>query len=396
MRTAAAVVGLSVLAAALALPACAKPWSKSYLVEIYEYAHIYGRIDSAKDQPGTDCPKGTNPDVDWTKALLIGKRTPADVKKLMDPERRSAGGFDRSFYYLRGPKGENVYTNPSVIKDTGQKDVEGRLALGFDLDGNPNTGGFVSPEGVKGIDNAFYKSSGCWPRFRGPERQVASYSNDGMHDGVYTIVLVVSGENDPLNDASAKLGVYLSKDKMVKDANGAIAADYSFRIDPKDEFQTVADVKITNGVIETKAPITLKMRDFYTPGFFPKELVLEKAQIRFEMKKDGALAGIFGGYRDWMVHYIGTAGNGGWSAGAIHETVGHINLPIWWHALKRHADGMPDPKTGENKGISTVYRIWAVPAFVTTPDGKARVTQAKRFEPEQVAEGGAPKGSRSR
>jgi hypothetical protein len=138
------------------------------------------------------------------------------------------------------------------------------------------------------------------------------------------------------------------------------------------------------------------MRDFYTPGFFPKELVLEKAQIRFEMKKDGALAGIFGGYRDWMVHCIGTAGNGGWSAGAIHETVGHINLPIWWHALKRHADGMPDPKTGENKGISTLYRIWAVPAFVTTPDGKARVTQAKRFEPEQVAEVGAPKGSRSR
>jgi hypothetical protein len=134
-------------------------------------------------------PKGTNSDVDWTKALLIGKRTPADVKKLMDPERRSAGGFDRSFYYLRGPKGENVYTNPTVIKDTGQKDVEGKLALGFDLDGNPNTGGFVSPEGVKGIDNAFYKSSGCWPRFRG----VASYSNDGMHDGVYTIVLVVSG-----------------------------------------------------------------------------------------------------------------------------------------------------------------------------------------------------------
>jgi hypothetical protein len=54
-----------------------------------------------------------------------------------------------------------------------------------------------------------------------------------------------------LNDANAKLGVYLSKDKTVKDANGAIASDYSFRIDPKDEFQTVADVKITNGVIET-------------------------------------------------------------------------------------------------------------------------------------------------
>jgi hypothetical protein len=392
MKALARIAGLGLLAAGLAAQANAAPWSKSFLIETYEYAHQYGRADNARDQPGTDCPKGVNPDVNWEKALLIPGRTPKQVKELLDPERRSGPRFDRSFYYLRGPKGENVYTNPTVIKDTGQRDVESKVALGFDLDGNPETGGFVSLEGVKGIDNAFYRTSGCWMRFRGPERGVATYSNDGMHDGVFTIVMVLSGDKDQMNDDNAKLGIYLSKDKMVKDAAGAIARDYSFRIDPKEEFQTVADVKIVNGMVETKAPLTLRMRDFYTPGFFPKELVLEKARMRFEMRGDGSLFGIFGGYRDWMVHYIGTSGNGGWSAGAIHETVGHINLPIWWHALRRNADGMPDPKTGENRGISTVYRVWAIPAFVVTPDGRKPVTQARRFPPEQVAEGAGGAG----
>jgi hypothetical protein len=383
MRMAVGLIGLSL---AFAAEAEAKPWSRTFLIETYEPAHIYGRDDAAKDQPGTDCPKGINPDIDWEKALLIPGRTKAEVKALLDPERRSKPGFDRSFYYLRGPKGENVYLNPTLVADTGQMDVASKIADGFDLDGDPKTGGFVSPDGVPGIDNAYYRASGCWSRFRGPVKGVAAYSNDGMHDGVFTLVMVVSGEKDPMNDDAARIGIYLSKDRMVKDAGGAIAPHYSFRIDPKQEFQTVAEVKIADGVIETRGPVTMTVRDLYTPDFYPKELVLEQARMRFEMKPDGSLQGIFGGYRDWMVHYRGTAGNGSHSAGAIHETVSHMNLPVWWHALRRHADGMPDPATGEKRGISSVYRVWAIPAFVVTPDGRAPVVRAERFAPEKTAD----------
>ncbi|MAK62765.1 MAG: hypothetical protein CMK09_17485 [Ponticaulis sp.] len=85
-------------------------------------------------------------------------------------------------------------------------------------------------------------------------------------------------------------------------------------------------------------------------------------------------------------------GNGGHSAGAIHETVSHINLPVWWHALKNHADGLPDPETGQNMGISTVYRIWAKPAFVSTPDGRAPVTKARSFVPVELAEAATSDG----
>ena len=94
----------------------------------------------------------------------------------------------------------------------------------------------------------------------------------------------------------------------------------------------------------------------------------------------------------WLREHIAEHGGdptrmfiGGHSAGAIHETVSHINLPVWWHALRRHADGMPDPETGEMRGISTVYRIWAQPAFVSTPDGKALVREAPSFAEAGVA-----------
>lgn len=378
----------SALALAItAIPAAnAAPWSRSWVIDYYEFAHIYGREDAADAGPGPDCPHGANPDVDWTKVLLVQGRTPADVAKLLDPERRSQPGFDRSFYYNRGPNGENIYLEPELVTDTAQFDVEGAQALGFDLDADASTGGFVSPDGKAGIDNAFYRASGCYMTFRGPEKGIATYSNDGMHDGVFSIVVVVSGEESPENDSNARLGFYLSQDKMAKDANGDIAKDYTFRIDPDPNFETVADVTVRDGIVETKAPITMTVRDYRTPGFFPKELVLEKAQVRLEMADDGSLRGMFGGYREWMVHYTGLIGNGRYSSGAIHETVSHINLPVWWHALRRHADGMPDPETGEMRGISTVYRIWAQPAFVATPDGKRLVRVARSFAEADVAE----------
>src|SRR5258707_14540264 len=38
-----------------------------------------------------------------------------------------------------------------------------------------------------------------------------------------------------------------------------------------------------------------------------------------------------------------------------------------YYALKRNADGMPDPKTGRNTAISTAFRFTAKPAFVVDP-----------------------------
>src|SRR4029079_17913433 len=51
-----------------------------------------------------------------------------------------------------------------------------------------------------------------------------------------------------------------------------------------------------------------------------------------------------------------------------------------YDALKRNADGMPDPKTGRNTGISMAYRIKAVPAHVVDPAKPAEVRRLKEDE----------------
>lgn len=381
--------GAALAASAVAAQAQAG-WSRGFLVEWYEPAMYFGDPKVGRDQPGEDCPNGINPENDWEKLLTTSYRPVEEVRKILDPEYRNGNNMYAHFP-IRGPNRENVYDQPWIVPDPGLVEVTGKKAYGFDLDNNPATG-FESVDGkTRGIDNAFYKASGCILRFRGPPRLGGSstYSNDGMHDGVYTIVMVLSGDGaDPRNDANAKLGIYLARDKMVKDANGGIAAGYTFRIDPKPQFQTVLDVSVKDGVVETTRPQTMTVRDFWTPGFFPKELVLEQSKLRFALKTDGSLEGHFGGYRDWKEHYRGTAGNGSHGSGAIHENLGKFQLPAWWQALKRNADGMPDPVTGEKRGISTVYYVNAIPAHVVTPQADAIVASARRFDeptPQQVS-----------
>jgi hypothetical protein len=376
---------LSAFASALALGATATDahaaWSKSYLIEWFEPAMYFGDPKVGRDKPNVDCPNGPNPANDWQALLTKPYRPVEKVKEILDPEYPNRQAMYAQFP-LRGPNGENVYIHPELVKDPGLVEVSGQYAYGFDLDGNEKTG-FLSPDGkTRGVDNAFYKASGCMMQFRGPPRAGAStYSNDGMHDGVFSVVVVLSGAGeDPMNDANAQIGIYLAKDKMVKDANGGIAADYTFRIDPDRKFQTVLKARVVNGVVETTDRQTISMRDYTTPGFFPKELVLEKAKARFEMRPDGSLYGHLGGYRDWREHYRGTSGNGSWGSGAIHENLGHFQLPAWWYALKRNADGLPDPVTGENRGISTAYALTGIPAHVVTPDAKVEVQVAQIFE----------------
>lgn len=371
------------LCVALVTPSLAQAgWSKSYVVELYGDAFYYGSDSVDVEKPGTDCPRGTNPLPDWYAAAKRAGMPEEEAEKRRNPEYRNSAPTLSINHLIaqRGPNLSIIYENPESIPDPGLVTVQGKIAYGFDLDSDPATGGFTSPDGkVTGIDNAYYKVSGCIYRFRGAlhKSQSAAYSNDGMHDGVYSVLLVLAGQgDDPRNDASATLGVYLSKDKMVKDANGAIARDFSFKVDPDPSFQTVLKVKVADGVIQTTEPQRIAMRDYQTPGFFPKQLVLEKGQVRLEMTPSG-LKGLFGGYRDYMVYYKGTSGNGSHTSGAIHENLGRFEIPAWYRAMKREADGMPDPVTGEMRGISSAYAIEAIPAYVISPKGDRHVVVAE-------------------
>ena len=70
-------------------PAMAAPWVRGFVVDNYEPAFYYGGR-SGTEEPGTDCPKGTIPILDYKKELKTSWRTQAEIDKITLPV--SAGG----------------------------------------------------------------------------------------------------------------------------------------------------------------------------------------------------------------------------------------------------------------------------------------------------------------
>jgi hypothetical protein len=265
---------------------------------------------------------------------------------------------------FRGKDRANVYVHPETAPDTGLVGVTGVIAEGVDLDGNKKNG-FTSPSGEKGIDNNFYKTLGCWKTYRGPRRlsSGALQFNDSMRNGGWTTVIVVSGKgNDPMNDKDVKVGFYLSGDKMVKDGNGEIARDYTFRIKPHAKYEAIFPARTVKGRIVSTAPADVAMRD---PAY-TRDLELLRARVDLEMKADGSLTGYVGGYRPWKPVYEGWVN----ARGPVIEALTWVRLPDVYYALKRNADYSPDGPKGEKTHISYALRVDAIPAYVAIPDGE--------------------------
>jgi hypothetical protein len=218
-----------------AMPALAVPWTRSYVVSNYEPAFFYGAKVGTTD-PGTDCPKGANPDNNYDQILQTPFRSAAEARALNRPV--SETGRDpitvmNDALAHRGFRADvETYINPFAAPDPGFQQVTGKIAEGFDLDNNARTGGFTGPDGRRGIDNAFYRVMGCALSYRGVAYHgyLSNRGNDKMLDGLYTMVVRLSGAQDPMNDAHALVEIGYSPDPVVKDALGNVARDYSFRL----------------------------------------------------------------------------------------------------------------------------------------------------------------------
>ena len=372
-----AISALSVFAMGLAGTASAG-WSKGYVIEWYEPAHYYGATSGIIDA-GTDCPAGSNPEIDWIGVLVKAGYTEEEAKWLRHPEhpyRIPSHGQNQMAF--RGEGRQNVYIKPWTTPDPGLKPVSGTIGEGLDLDGD-KTNGFTSPDGkTTGIDNAFYKTLGCWKTYRGPARlsSGALSFNDSMREGSWTIAVVVSGEgDDPMNDDDVTVAFYDSKDPLVKDANGDVAQDYTFTVSPNAKFEAVFDAKSVDGkIISTGSEDEVWFRDMG----YSRELQLLKARLELEMKEDGTLSGEVGGYRPWQEVYDGWVR----ARGTVIESLTWVELPSVWYALKRNADYAPEGANGEKTHISYAMRLDAVPAYVMLPDASKPLQIAASFKEE--------------
>lgn len=348
-------------------------WTRSFVIDWYESANYFGGTAGILD-PGTDCPKGSNPEIDWVQVLIRAGYTEAEAKWLRNPANPSRNPVHgQNQMAFRGRNRENVYTNPESYPDYGLTGVTGELTEGFNLDGKNSTG-YQSPTGEKGIDNNYYRAMGCTKNYRGPPRlsEGALGSNDTMRNGAWTVVIVAHGQgDDPMNDRNVQVAFYMSDDKLVKDGVGNIARDYTFRIKPS-KMEAIFKAKTTNGLIETTEPA----REVWTrsPGG-PRDLQLLQARLKLQMKPDGSLEGLVGGYRPWRPIHEALVN----ARGPVVEILGWVEIPSVYYALKKSADYSPKESKGEKTHISYAMRVSAIPAFVMTPDAQTQVASIESY-----------------
>ena len=202
----------------------------------------------------------------------------------------------------------------------------------------------------------------------------------------------IGGIDDEQSDDLVYVTVLHSKDPMAKSADGSrILADYSFRLtdDPEyNHYVTRFKGRIVAGVVTTE-PV-----DQFRMVHGEAELNLYRAGMRLKFMEDGSLKGVLGGYQDWRRLMA-------LNANSNLESLYGFQSPSIFNALKRYADGLRYPVTGECNGISSAYDIEGAPAFVSEGPGEIRcpprlLARAHgAFVPEHASFIGSPPGPRS-
>lgn len=335
------------------MPAAPRPGktAKSYLITW---------IAPATDPGDAACPR------------LNAKPSEADIYRYLSPEEaaklRARAGTKGVTYGTdsenRGPHRISVSNFPGIIPDPVQIEPQTKIADGLDLDGNDGTGkpprgirkheNFTSPDGRKGVDNQLLRVWGCVTGFRGKRGYNNQTGNARRADGNIVTIIEVSDIDDEQNDETVYVSLIHSQDKPVRDIAGQqFIPGYTFRpiYDPNYALYNMrVRGRIKNGVITTDVmPVWT-----FNPGQGPASNLFQ-ARIRLAPQPDGSMKGLIGGYMDFR-----NRGFGGYGEGLFN-----FQAPAVYNAMRRNADGLYDPASGEYHGLSMAYEVDTVPAFLT-------------------------------
>jgi len=313
----------------------------------------------------------------------------AEYYALMSPERAAAqraalaakGGVTTKILPYRGPDEMNVTLLPGIVKDPGFLAPKVDVVRGFDLDGDDGSGppppgvrkhrNYVSPDGRRGVDNQLFAIEGCVVGWRRDGFQ-PMLTNEGRRAGGLSILIEVSGIDDERNDNDVAVTILYSTDPMRR-AGKAILPDFTFRVNEAPEFNldfVRFKGRIVDGVLTTEPLKHMNLHESSVSG----SIGLADAQLRIEFKPDGTINAVLGGYQDWrrfMENAISKSSD-------FEYTIGY-EIPGLYNAVKRAADAMPDPDTGEFTAISSAYEIEGVPAFI--PPKQDLALLAGKIEP---------------
>lgn len=324
---------------------------------------------------------------------LNAKPSQADYYALMSPERAAAqrallkdkGGANTQYLPFRGPDEMNVTMLPGIVADPGFIAPTTDVVRGFDLDGDDGSGApprgvrqhknYVSPDGRKGVDNQLFTVQGCVEGWR-RKGFLPMIGNELRRAGGLSILVEVSGIDDALNDDDVAVTLMYSTDPMKRDGTSKIIlTDYTFRVSDDPAYsQDFARFRgrIQDGVVTTEP---LKMIHLHEgPAGISWSLANARMQLKFQ--PDGGVSAMLGGYRDWRT-YLAAAF---FRSSDYENTIG-FQAPGMYNAVRRAADGLQDPVTGEFTGLSAAYEMEGVPAFIP----KAQEQRLAKGEPLRVS-----------
>jgi hypothetical protein len=323
-----------------------------------------------------ECPEGFNPGYDelWWRGL-----SKQDRARLTENGLKSR--LERYFTAIRrGPNGEDVCMNPTVVKDPPLLLAEGKQSYGMNLDGTVTGEAtpksckhekFAGLDGTPGVDNQLFRLLGCVYGFRSYGQYEANENENRKSNGNGMTLIEVTHVDDLRNDDDVTVTFYRSIDQYTLDAGGKFVPFASYRIDAPDgkpRYHSSLKGRIKNGVLTTDAgDVNLPFYGNYT---YMNQL-LRDMRLRMEIAPDLASAkGMQAGYYDvdQLMFYV--QGLGPIASSAIS------NCPSIYVAAHQIADGYPDPKSGNCTAISAAFNFSAVSAFIVHPGANAPTANA--------------------
>ena len=355
------LAGAGCLAGALALVLAGTPTgafaeTRGYVISMVHTA-TYANTDT--------CPEGYNGSLADLKVRRL-------VRRGFSEEEATAilanGGVDRdgNRVALRElPELDGIEVNPGnvpvLVSDPRIHTAYGRFAYGFNLNGRVEPDAFENPDsGERGVDNQMWRALGCFEVYQ-VRRPVRPYNEDiawdTALDAMPAWLMSITGD-DLDSDGEVTVTFDRGLNVAMRDARGGVLSGATYVVDPDPRSHSVFDGRIDGGVL------TIEPGDFSIQGESQFYAILRFTGTRLwlRMAEDGSASGIIGGYQPWRdyFHYLAIRG----------EENAQVDLAGVYYAMRRLADGVPDPETGENTAISAAYFLEAVPAFHATLSGE--------------------------
>ncbi|MBW8753708.1 MAG: hypothetical protein JF595_06085 [Sphingomonadales bacterium] len=315
------------------------------------------------------CPTGPAPRL---RDVYLNTQPAAERERLMRKENEPEL-TQRWHSYAFGPNGTNICSQPDMFNHAVMPAVQSKLAWGLDLDGGNTAEGcahdsFATPNGERGIDNQEYRAMGCsleWRGVDGVQGDIATGMKQFMASGEWTQVILLRGVDSLQNDNDVEVIYANTPDRPPADTKGNFLHGASFNISDKaPRHRNVLHGRIVNGVLTTD-PATIELVQTWGQGGARDirgnrtKFDFRKGRLQLAFQPDGSVRGMLGGYRPLFDVITAEALGGAGSA-----LVAGIDCSAYLATLRKYADGLKDPKTGQCNGISSAFQINAVPAFV--------------------------------